>query len=132
MIKRAYHKRFDFVTDSGKYLLFLKQNLKNINPLFYSVAYCREVKTTDGPMYAIRIITELDDPSLEPIAECLINNQFVYLWRNHCWSVAVDQNGSELIRMGTINEGLPFIYKKSQPCHKTLLIHKIGTEPIEG
>jgi hypothetical protein len=143
-MKKAYRKRYEF-GDSEKYRLFLKKNLLRLNPRYYSVASYRSFETPDGLMYAVQIIAEIEDPTIEPIAECWINDQYIYLWREQCWTIASDEKGRLILREGNqhsfsgLQTGLGSTVKNSQykidiappPCNKVMVIHPIGTETVE-
>jgi hypothetical protein len=47
-----------------------------------------EIETLDGPMFQLRLISDLTNPKLEPVGEVLMNNEYWYLWRDHFWAVA--------------------------------------------
>lgn len=125
--KRIFRQQYDF-GNSDKYRIFLKKNILSLNPRYYSVSEHCEVTTVDGLMHAVKIITELTDPSFEPIVECIINRQFIYLWRDQCWAVAVDKHGDKII-MEENNKDYG-INATPEQCNKTLIIHQIGTDPI--
>jgi len=132
MLTKAFKNDYSFI-NPNKYRLFLKSNLLRLNPNYYSVTQAKSIQTTTGPMYAVRIVLEITNPDLEPIAECWINNEHIYLWRDQCWAIAVDKD-KKLICIyddmvivaaaGPINVIPP-------PCNKTMVIHPIGEMPIK-
>jgi hypothetical protein len=138
---KAFHKKFEFGS-SERYRLFLKKHLLKLNPRYYSIAYYRRVGTTSGEMFALKIVQELQNPGLEPIAECWINDQYVYVWRDQCWMVATDERGRQVLKEeGPENEVRVSLGVSGQlgrrkfdiapsPCNKTLLLHKVGTESV--
>ncbi len=136
--KKAYHKKYDYGSPE-KYRLFLKKNFLTLEPTYYSVASCTEVDTVEGPMYAIHIVSgALENPELETIAEVWINDEFVYLWRDHCWGIAVNKDNHPIITSKkpqwsmTASVGKKtIINQRPQTCDKSILIHKIGHQAIE-
>jgi hypothetical protein len=147
MVKQAYKKKYDF-SNSEKYRLFLKKHLTKLTPRYYSVASCRQIHTVDGPMYALRIVTgEIENHNLEVIAEAWINDEYIYLWRDHCWAIAVDKNSQRILREdrlfdeefcgtaagfgGQVTGSAATINVAPSPCNKTMVIHKVGTESID-
>lgn len=139
-MKKAYRKKYQF-GDSERYRIFLKKNLLRLNPRYYSIAALTSLQTPDGPMYAIQIVAEIADPNMEPIAECWINDQYIYLWREHCWTIAVDDRGNEILKEdfphhsgsfgGTVQVGKAKLDIAPPACNKTMIIHQIGNEPLE-
>lgn len=133
MIK-AFRKEFPY-QNPERYRLFLKSQFLSREPRYYSVAYYRLVQTPDGPMYAMKLTAGIENPDLEPIAECWINNEYVYLWRDHCWTVAVDKKNKRIMELEGLDvRGDSSLYDTSiipAPCNKTLVIHKVGTDTIE-
>jgi hypothetical protein len=135
-MKQAFKKKYDF-GDANKYRLFLKRHLTKVVPRFYGVAACRAVDTTDGPMYALQIVLDIENPNFEPIAEAWINDEFIYLWRDHCWAVAVDKQGCKIVKEDYCS-GDPFanmvindINTIPVPCNKVLLVHRVGLSEVE-
>jgi hypothetical protein len=139
MVKLAYKKKYDF-GDHEKYRLFLKEHLLKLSPRYYGVCACRRIDTSDGLMYAIKIVQDLENPHFEPIVEAWINDEFVYLWRDHCWAIAVDKNGKRIIKSALfptacLDLNLPMHHKDQalipDMADKFIVIHRIGTETIE-
>lgn len=134
---KAYKQKFGFLTDSmsEKYLIFLKQQILKLEPKFYAVIHNREITTPDGKMHALHITTDIEHPGFESIAEGWINNQFIYLWRNHCWGIAVNKSDKQMIQYDnrSIN---PITIKgfglelRSSYLNKAILIFKIGIDEI--
>lgn len=124
---KAFRKSFRFLKpeDSDRYLLFIKEHFTSVSPKFYSIIAKTKVETSDGIMYAIRFAEDLSNPNYEPIAECLINGLSVYLWREHCWVIADDKHGKDII----IKENIEF-NKKSQTCNKIMVIHRVDNKPV--
>lgn len=148
MVKKIYRQTFNFInnTKAEKYLLFLKRQALELNPNFYAVTNNREVDTCDGKMYTLRITNDIESPEFETIAELFINNQHIYIWRDHCWGIAVNSNGNEIVlpcqsnlvyrpggiilskrhsgvtRSMSVNPGIPF--------NKTIIVFKIGVDKI--
>ncbi len=138
---KAYRKKLLYNAD--KYRVFLKNRFLNLKPTYYVVSANTEVDTPDGPMCAITITADIENPEQEPIAEIFINSEFVYLWQNHCWVVAVDKKDRPISTAhiktreqlhSTFGQGpvaaKPFT-NTIPPCNKTLVIYKIGTQEIE-
>lgn len=130
MATKAFRKDFPY-QNPERYRLFLKKQFVTREPRYYSVAYYRKVETPDGPMYAMGIVQGLENPELEPIAECWINNEYVYLWRGHCWTVAVDKDNARILKLISRSDGLFEASVIPPPCDKTLIIHKVGTDTVE-
>ena len=135
-MKKIYKKQYNF-GDPVKYRIFLKAQILKLNPRLYSVVCSRSIDTTSGPMCALKLITDIANPNLEPIAECWINDQFIYLWREHCWAIAVTSNGQEVFTYTSFDEPKAHQQKNKfdiapKPCNKVLVIHKIGDEPISN
>lgn len=127
--KKAFKQRLGFLTASReeKYLLFLKQQILGLEPKFYVVVHKRRVLTPDGEMFVVRITTDIEHPGFEPVAEGWINGRFIYLWRDHCWSIAVDDNNKQIIRY---DDPVNADDIHSSYCNKTLLLFKIGIDEI--
>lgn len=100
---KAHKQHYSFATghEAEKYELFLKQHLLNLNPNFYGVTHKQKVRTDDGCMYVVQLSTAIEDPNLESVAEARINNQNIYLWRDRCWAIAMDQNDKLLEQIGS-------------------------------
>ncbi len=146
-MKQAFKKKYDYASDE-KYRIFLKKKFTTLTPRYYSVVAAEEVDTCEGPMVAMKIVTdEIENPNYEPIAEVWINDEYVYLWREHCWTIAVNKNNERIYQMQdrwhdlmtkgrqvfsaqTIINPDKFTIAPS-PCNKVILIHKIGHEPVE-
>jgi hypothetical protein len=59
-IKRTF-KKYDY-TSPEKYRLFLKKKFTTLTPRYYSVVSAEDIETVDGPMTAMRIVTnEIDN-----------------------------------------------------------------------
>lgn len=87
-------QRYQFAEgeEAQKYELFLRDNILKLNPKYYGVIVAQAIKTNDGPMCLLQLTTELDDPGLDIVAEGYINSQYVYLWRDIVWTVALEHN----------------------------------------
>lgn len=143
-MKKAYRQQYSFANgeNAEKYEIFLKKQLLKLSPNFYGLTHRKKIKTTDGFMLAIRLTTAIEDPTLETVAECWINNQLIYLWRDRCWTIAIDQNKKLLYRLdymkdgniGTIlaNHMLQDNLMESwrQWTNKSVLIYPVGTDPV--
>jgi len=135
-MKHAHRRSYDF-KNPEKYRLFLKKQFTTLKPHFYSVAYYRRVETTDGPMYAVKIVPEgIENPELEPIAEVWINGEFVYLWNDHCWAIATNDKNRPICEYSNGAYSLdPYEFSGVDgpplPCHKVMLIYRIGTDPVD-
>ena len=82
-------KRPCYFSDPAAYAAELKRNILLTQPVFYSVAATQKIETLDGHMVIMRLVADSSDPGLEPIAECYLNGQNLYFWRDYCWAVAV-------------------------------------------
>ena len=130
----AYRRMFDFlnVFNGEQYLLFLRKHLLDGNPNYYAIISKKKIDTSDGVMYALRIGLDITDPNFEPIAECWINGQLLYLWRNYCWTIAVDSKGELLAYDDSkirINRSNILDYRKER-IGKILILHHISNEKL--
>lgn len=136
MVKQAFKKQYIY-SNPGKYRLFLKKQFTRLEPRWYSITHHQEVLTIDGPMVAAKIIyNEIENPHLEIIAEVWINDEYIYLWRDHCWTIAVDKGNKpicELLCGASWHEIFdPNQFTLPPPCcNKVLLLHKIGSQTVE-
>lgn len=132
MSVKAYRKTLDFLPQQQieKYLLFLKKHALDVSPQYYVVVESRPVMTTDGPMYAVRISTDIEDPEFEPIAESWINNQIIYVWQDQCWGIAVNKDGKQMLKY-EVEPPQPISFINKAPYSaKTALIFQIGQDKI--
>lgn len=145
-MKKAYRQQYSFASgsDAEKYEIFLKQQILRLKPNFYGVAHKKKIQTQDGPMFAVHLSTAIEDPNLETIAECWINNQIIFLWRDRCWAIAAGIDGKQLLHRivkkpitqeflanaaAATNTDFDTINKiKWQD--KTVVLYPIGTDPI--
>ena len=127
---KAYKQKLWFLTDtrSEKYLIFLKKQILKLEPKFYAVVHSREITTPDGKMYALRITKDIEHPGFESIAEGWINNQFIYLWRNHCWGISVNKDDKQMIQYDD-RTTIPIEFRPDY-LNKTILIFKIGLDEV--
>lgn len=126
-MKQAFKKDLPYA-NPDKYRLFLKQKFTTLTPQFYGVVAVQRIETADGPMYAIKIDPDaISDPTKDSIAEVWINDEYVYLWRDHCWMVAVDKNNAPLSQRLTLNE----FTAVPRSCNKVLVVHRIGSLTVE-
>ena len=125
---KAYKAQLSF-EETDKYHVFLKQHLLQLNPQYYVVAQRQRISTPDGIMYALRIVQDVEIQNLEPIAECWINSMFIYLWRDHCWTIAVDKYKRPIIK----NDRVVIQQKRlrPEPQNKTIVIHRVGISQVE-
>ncbi len=135
-MKLAFKKQYAY-TSPEKYRIFLKQKFTSLTPRYYSVVAAEDVETVEGQMVAMQIVTdEIENPKYEPIAEVWINDEYVYLWRDYCWTTAVDKNNRSICQINDQFSTQAVLGDKRftiipAPCNKTMLIHKIGSEPVE-
>lgn len=133
----AYHKKFDWLSSdarSRKYLHFLKSHFEEGKPHFYSVASSEPITTPHGDMYAIKIIEDLENPELEPIAECWLNGYYFYLWRASIWTIATDKTGKAVLRNYFTTSQWSEVNDCSHPAtrgKKVLIIYKLGDQDVE-
>lgn len=125
--KRAYQ-----FSDRDKYEVFLKQQLLNLEPQYYGVSKHELLMSKDGPMCRLCLISDLADPSLEVVAECLINNQYVYLWRDSVWTLGVGERSEPLRKFF----GMDFVavlsdtaIGRASTSSLSVVIYPIGTTP---
>lgn len=131
--KKAYRKDYRFLstTRAEKYSLFLKRNLLSLNPKYYVVVSRKQINTPDGVMYALRITGDVEFPDFEPIAECWINGSDIYLWRDRCWGIAVDEKGKEIKKLDEVPLGIDVKTVQTKPINKTVLLFPIGVDEVE-
>ncbi len=136
MVKQAFKKRYVY-SNPEKYRLFLKKRFTQLEPRWYSIAYYQEVETSDGPMFAVKIVQgEIENPHLEPIAEVWINDEYVYLWRDHCWTIAVDKDNKPICKLPE-GKAWHMVFDPDQftlppkHCNKVLILHRIGSQTVE-
>lgn len=139
-MKVLYKKQYPY-SNQDKYRIFLKNQLTNQTPRLYSVVTADEIETVSGPMFALHItIDEISNPNLEIIAEVWINDDYMYVWRDQCWTIAVDSNNFPAWKSpkSDRNESSWQVSMKHggftiapAPCNKVLVIHKVGTQPVE-
>lgn len=138
---KAYRQQYSFATgpEAERYELFLKKHLLELNPNFYGITHKRKIKTKDGLMYAVHLSTAIEDPNLESIAEGEINSQQIYLWRDRCWTIAVDGDNKLLCRYDLPTSRVGQDLRNLNPCwevlisnyqNKSLILYPIGTDPI--
>lgn len=135
MKKKAFKKNYGFLSDqrAEKYSLFLKENLLKLKPKYYVVVSRKRILTPDGVMYVLCITTDIEFPNYEPIAECWINGSDIYLWRDRCWGIAVDEKGSEIKRYTNkpgFNIASP-TQAQTNLTNKTIVVFPIGVDPVE-
>lgn len=123
---KAYKAQLSF-GETDKYHVFLKQQILNLNPQYYVVSQKQKIITDDGIMYVLRIVKDVEIPNLELIAECLINTSLIYLWRDHCWTIAVDKYQRPIIKY---DQDKTRKRLQHESCNKTIIIHRIGTSQV--
>lgn len=87
-----WKNQYNFTEDeqaAAEYEAFLRKQLYSLEPAYYGVAEHEVLDTADGLMCRLRVIWTLNNPEIEIIAECKINNQFIYLWRDVVWAVSM-------------------------------------------
>jgi len=126
MAINARKQEFVFSHDPESYEIFLKKHFTRYKPTYYSVVSKETVDTEDGEMYRLEIVKTIEDPSYEIIAECRINNQMVYLWNDHCWTLAT-ANGKLLISK-TVS--IPHVGSK-KPLSAKIVIYRVGIDKVE-
>lgn len=93
---KAFRRKFEFTQNVATYEEFLKNHITEANPIYRSIDKYKDIITVDGPMCAVHIVDDINDPNLEIIVECILNGQFLYLWRDQCWMVAVNEYGQDV------------------------------------
>lgn len=139
---KANRRIFDYLEpeltgydNSRNYLCFLQKHLLHCNPYFYCVLSKKQINTQDGIMYAVKIGFDINDPNYEPIAECWINGQLLYFWRDYCWTIAVDDEGNSIgseIRNGEAvckiqNNSLKY---RTEAVEKILILHHVSNHKL--
>lgn len=133
---RANRRMFDYLglVSSPSYLRFLQKHLLDGSPNFYCVLSKKKVDTQDGTMYAVRLGLDINDPSYEPIAECWINGQLLYLWRDYCWAIAINDAGEALAyevcdgKAATkLDDSLKY---RTNRIEKMLILHHISNDKL--
>lgn len=129
MVKNAFKRRHEFaLRDPEKYRIFLKKHFTSTRPKFWSIIEKCRVRTRDGIMYALTLSEDIENPNHDTIAECVVNGEMVYLWNDQCWGMAVDHKDKPVSR--TIMP-LPFNPHQTSCKRKSVLLYRIGTEPVE-
>lgn len=115
----AYRQQYSFCEggNARKYAAFVRGFIFKNKPEFYGVVSKKAIDTIDGPMWAIKISSNVEHPDYDPIAKCVINNIPIFLWNDKCWIIAQSQHKRQIYQ--TIND-----------CH-TMVIHEIGAKPEE-
>lgn len=87
-------RRYGFATGdmAVQYEKFLRKNIYSLDPTYYSVVRQEAVETSDGPMMRVQLTPEVNDPDLEVLVMCAINNQPICLWKEKVWTAAVYQS----------------------------------------
>lgn len=137
-MKQAYKKKYDY-QHPERYRRFLKQHLLVLTPIYYAVVAQRQLDTPDGMMWALSLKHHsIDDPTLELAAECWLNGEYIYLWQNWCWGIAVNDRGHPILQYhnNIIDSVLSPWHQSSvddddfttihQPCNKALVIYQLG------
>lgn len=88
----AYKRKFPYA-DPLAYACMLKRHFMLCEPRFWVVLSKCKIITPDGPMVAIKYSDEIDLPDADPISECQINGQTLFLWDEYCWVPAIDKQG---------------------------------------
>jgi hypothetical protein len=135
----AFRKCHDFAqTNPERYLIFLKEHFTKTTPIFYSIVSKKKIDTLDGIMYAVELIEDIENPSYDAIAKCIINAESVFLWNDHCWGVAVDKAGKQIARkhvaagdITTTPRGFEFNTQKKSRNKHVFLLFQIGLDPVE-
>ena len=125
----AFKPEIGFLGGEEKYQLFLKKHMLDLEPKYYAVVHNRKIDTPSGVMIVLHITTDIEHPGFEPIAEGWINGRFIYLWREHCWGVAVTSSEKQIINYD--DHKLKF-QSTHHDLHlsKTVLVFKIGSDKI--
>ena len=125
----AHKRQYGFADGdrADKYEVFLKQHLHSLSPTYYGITRSERLKTADGNMYRLSLTQTLDDPALDIVAECLINNQYIYLWRDSVWTLGLGTH-SELLRRFFGSDFQASLSNQSF-CEYTIVIYPIGTPP---
>ncbi len=143
MPKLAYKRQYDF-GHTERYRIFIKNNLLTLNPAYYSIVAAKKVLTVDGEMYGVKIVREIQNPNLEMIAECYINGEYVYLWNDYCWAVAVNKDKHSIAKVIVDDKEDMCTFGSLGNAHwsatfnrptgvgtKVLLLYRIGTSKVE-
>lgn len=104
-MKKAYRQNYSWAAGKSakRYEAFLKKHILQAKPNFYGIIKKSKVDTVDGVMLELHLTTTVDDPSLDIIAECMLNNQRIYLWRDIAWALAQDEH-QRLLHASIANE----------------------------
>jgi len=125
---KAHKTKLSF-GETNRYHIFLKQHLLQLNPQYYVVAQRQKIITPDGVMYALRIVQDVEIQNLEPIAECWINSTLIYLWRDFCWAIAVDDRQQPIIKNDRVI--IPQKRLRPEPQNKTIVLHRVGISQVK-
>ena len=88
---------------AAKYEAFLRRQLYDLEPTYYGIAEYEVLSTAGGLMCRLRVVWTLNNPEIEVIAECQINNQYIYLWRDVVWTVSITSDHLKLTTEDGIN-----------------------------
>jgi hypothetical protein len=78
-------------------------------------------------MFAEDCVDDIENPEYDTIAECTINGEQIYLWQDHCWGIAVDKNGKEILK-----RTMPITFNLKVAIETTsMLLFQIGIAPVE-
>lgn len=83
------------------YKQFLKSNIAKFKPTYYSITKSKAINTIDGMMYVLDLSDNIENPDCGVIAECKINNEYIYWWGESCWFLAVTSSNEVLKKSGT-------------------------------
>ena len=89
---RLYHNSIPFC-DTDSYYKFIAAHIKGTSPQFYSVSKVHHINTISGSMFAVKITNDIENQDNDVLAECIINNDYYYVWRSAIWSIARDKLG---------------------------------------
>lgn len=75
--------------DADEYYAFIATQLQNVLAReYYSVVAAQPIETNDGTMLRLHLNSEVENGEREVAAECAINNQTWFIFRDCLWAVA--------------------------------------------
>jgi hypothetical protein len=75
-------------------------------------------------MYHLSLVTTTDDPHLDIIAECFINNQYIYFWKDSVWATGTTALEEQAGRPAPLDEN-----KRNKMWQAEIIIYPIGVTP---
>jgi hypothetical protein len=86
----ARRRRFEWLNtkSSDRYLQFLKNQVYEVNPRYFSIIKQKPVMTPDGEMVEVKISEQLDDPNCDIIIYAEVNRTPIIIWKDDIFTTA--------------------------------------------